>query len=111
MADEVTLTPRDMRLGEEKNIRVVVRDIETNQSLAAATSTIAIYDSNGTTILSETNCTQTGTDRLVCSYFLRSGAGMTITLAGTYRIVWEVTYGGVIRRWQQQLNVYAAPSS
>lgn len=109
--DEVSLTPVDMRLGEEKNLRIVITDNETGQDLSAATSTITIYDSAGTATLAETSCSETGTDRLVCSYFLTSGSGKTLTTAGTYRVVWKVVFNSVKRKWQQQLNLYGSPSS
>jgi len=110
MADSVTGVSKDMRLGEEKILRVAAKDIDSQADMSTATATFELWDSTGSQTVAPTSASISGTTRIVLSYFLTSGAGKVVTAAGTYRITWRLTFGSEIREYQQQLTIKARPS-
>src|SRR5438132_14270376 len=95
MIDQPKLEQRTLILGAIENIGLDTMHFKTSEVLPALTATVTIYDSAGGTTLSATAMTMggSGTAYMSASYLLSTGAGKTITAAGTYRAIYAVTDG------------------
>lgn len=95
MIDTIKLPGRQCILNWIGNVGLQNIRLNTDEVLTV-TATIAIYNSAGSTILAATAMTIAGAATTLNSatYLLTTGAGNVITAAGTYRMIFTVTYGG-----------------
>jgi len=109
MIDIVRLPERVFVLGEKKQIGVRNLRQANGATVAAATGTVAIYDSTGSATLAAVALTMAGTTRVTGTYLLTTGAAQTITVVGTYRAIYTITFGTEVQIWEQVIQVVANP--
>lgn len=108
--DSVTLPDRTITLGDAATIGCNGSRTD-GLVLASPSAKLTVYDSNGAPVsgLNNVTMTVTGTRPARLAYLLQTGAALPITAAGTYRAVYKLTSGTLIRQAQQTITVAPVP--
>lgn len=107
MADPTLLDTHYMIDGDTDQIGIDVTEAG-GADLSSATATVSIYDSAGGRIVNNASTTPSGTTTRAFRYNLNTGSS-SIIIPGNYTAVWKVTYGSVVKQFEQPIVVNANP--
>lgn len=108
MADVVTLPKKHFLMGDERAIRLAIRE-SSGGDLSLTTAVLNLYNAAGTQLLTNQAMTGTGTTRRIFAFTLTAKGAGHMTAAGNYTCYVKVTNGGEIKTWKIPIKVEAVP--